>query len=74
MNLPIQGPLPIRPSVTPRAGRPVRASRRFCPVSGVQPRGHLLEKRGDLAGARAEYAGISRSDPDFRPEKDTLRN
>ncbi len=36
--------------------------------------GNLLEKKGDLAGARAEYAAMARSDPDFRPEKDTLRH
>jgi len=36
--------------------------------------GNLLEKKGDLAGARAEYAAMARIDPDFRPAKDTLRN
>ncbi len=36
--------------------------------------GNLLERKDDLAGARAEYAAMARTDPDFRPAKDTLRN
>ncbi len=34
----------------------------------------LLEKKGDAAGARAEYARAARENPDFRPAKVALRN
>ncbi len=36
--------------------------------------GNLLERKGDSAGARAEYAAMRRSDPDFQPEQDTLEH
>ena len=36
--------------------------------------GNLLEKKGDLAGARREYAEMRRSDPDFQPEQDSLEH
>ena len=36
--------------------------------------GNLLERKGDGAGARAEYAEMRRSDPDFQPEQDTLEH
>jgi tetratricopeptide (TPR) repeat protein len=36
--------------------------------------GNILEKKGDPAAARAEYAAARQVYPDFRPEKDTLRD
>ena len=36
--------------------------------------GNILEKEGDLAGAKAEYAASREADPDLRPEKDLLKN
>jgi tetratricopeptide (TPR) repeat protein len=36
--------------------------------------GNLLEKKGEAAGARAEYAEALRENPDFRPAKVALRN
>jgi tetratricopeptide (TPR) repeat protein len=36
--------------------------------------GNILEKKGDLAGAKAEYAASRQADPDLRPDKDVLQN
>jgi tetratricopeptide (TPR) repeat protein len=36
--------------------------------------GNILEKKGDLAGAKAEYAASREADPDLRPDKDALQN
>jgi tetratricopeptide (TPR) repeat protein len=36
--------------------------------------GNILEKKGDAAGAKAEYAMMNQVDPDFRPAKDELKN
>jgi tetratricopeptide (TPR) repeat protein len=36
--------------------------------------GNILEKKGDPAGAKAEYAAMNQIDPDFRPAKDELKN
>jgi hypothetical protein len=36
--------------------------------------GNILEKKGDPAAARAEYAAARQVYPDFRPDKDTLRD
>jgi tetratricopeptide (TPR) repeat protein len=36
--------------------------------------GNILEKEGDLEGAKAEYAAARKADPDLRPDKDALKN
>jgi hypothetical protein len=36
--------------------------------------GNVLEKTGDPAAAQAEYAAARQVYPDFRPDKDTLRD
>jgi tetratricopeptide (TPR) repeat protein len=36
--------------------------------------GNILEKKGDAAAAQAEYAAARQVYPDFRPDKDTLRD
>ncbi|MCX6951134.1 MAG: tetratricopeptide repeat protein, partial [Verrucomicrobia bacterium] len=36
--------------------------------------GNILEKLGDRPGAQAHYAAALRLLPDFRPEKEALRN
>jgi len=36
--------------------------------------GNILEKKGDPAAAQAEYAAARQVYPDFRPDKDTLRD
>jgi tetratricopeptide (TPR) repeat protein len=36
--------------------------------------GNILGKKGDVAGAKAEYAAMYQVDPDFRPAKDELKN
>jgi tetratricopeptide (TPR) repeat protein len=35
--------------------------------------GNILEKDGDLAGAKAEYAAARKADPGFRTHRDTLK-
>jgi len=43
-------------------------------VNVIYRLGNLFEKKGDAAAARVEYEIGKADDPDFRPDKDSLKN
>jgi tetratricopeptide (TPR) repeat protein len=53
---------------------PADTDRRTTPANIHYRLGNILEKKGDLAAAQAEYAAARQVYPDFRPDKDTLRD
>jgi tetratricopeptide (TPR) repeat protein len=57
----------LRLQPPPGDGRPRR-------VNVIYRLGNLFEKKGDAAAARVEYEIGRRTDPDFRPDKDSLKN